>query len=80
MVQTAKPWHRNHPATWARSSNGLTSCRGLLFQPEVRPVVVVVADVLDHQALEMPLVEHDEVIEQVPAAVADEALGDAVLP
>jgi hypothetical protein len=49
MVQTAKPRHRIHPATWARSSNGLAYFRGLLHQPEVRPVVVVVADVLDHE-------------------------------
>jgi len=46
----------------------------------MRPVVMVVADVLGHEALEMPLIEHDDMIEQVSAAVADEALGDAVLP
>ena len=80
MVQTAEPRHRNHPATWARNSNGLAPCRGLLLQPEVRPVLVVVTDVLAHQTLQMPFVYYDDMIQQVPAAVADEALGDAVLP
>jgi len=46
----------------------------------VRPVVVVVADVLSHEALEMPFVEYDDVIEQVPAATADKAFCDSVLP
>src|ERR1017187_5123385 len=80
MVQTAESRHRNHPATWARNSNGLAPCRGLLLQPEVRPVLVVVTDVLAHQTLQMPFVYYDDMIQQVPAAVADEALGDAVLP
>jgi N-acyl-D-aspartate/D-glutamate deacylase len=46
----------------------------------MRSVVVVVADVLGHQALKMAFVEDDDVIEQVSAAVADEAFGNAVLP
>ena len=79
MVQTAEPWHRNHPAVWACNSNDLASHPGLLVQPEMRPVIVVVADALGHRAPEMPLVEHDDVIEQVSAAVADEAFGDSVL-
>ena len=43
-------------------------------------VVVVVTDVLVHEPLQMALVEHDHMIEQIAAAVADEALGNAVLP
>ena len=46
----------------------------------MRPVVVVVADVLDHEPLEMPFVEYDDVIERVPAATPDEAFRDSVLP
>src|ERR1022692_4720386 len=44
------------------------------------PVVVVVADILVHQTLEVPFIERNNVIEQVPAAATDEALGDSVLP
>ena len=80
MVQTTEPRHRNHPATWACNSNGLPSCRGLLLQPKVRPVLVVVTDVLAHQAFQMSFVYYDDMIQQVAATVADEALGDAVLP
>ena len=46
----------------------------------MRSVIMVVADVFDHEQLEMPFVEHDDVIQQISTAVADEALGDAVLP
>jgi len=46
----------------------------------MRSVVVVVADVLGHQALKMAFVEDDDMIEQVASAVADEAFGNAVLP
>lgn len=52
----------------------------LLLQAEVRSVVVVVADVFSHEPLEVPLVEHNDMIDQVSAAVAYKALGDAVLP
>ena len=41
---------------------------------------MVVADVLGHEAFEMPLVENNDMIEQVSSAVADEAFRDAVLP
>jgi hypothetical protein len=46
----------------------------------MRSVVVVVADVLSHQPFEMPLVENDDVIEQVSAATTHEAFCHAVLP
>ena len=41
---------------------------------------MIVADVLGHQPFEMPLVEHDHMIEQVSPAIADEAFCDSVLP
>src|ERR1017187_3219995 len=43
-------------------------------------VVVIVADVIIHEASQMLLVQNDHMIEKVAAAVADPALGDAVLP
>ena len=80
MVQTAEPWHRNHPAIWARISNGLASSRCLFLQPEMRSVIMVVANVLVHETLEMPLVEDNHVIQQVSPTVADEAFCYSVLP
>jgi hypothetical protein len=80
MMQTAQPWH----------GYDLEACNGILFrfttgrrsliQRKMRSVVVVVADVLIHEALQMPFIENDHVVEQIPAAVADPALGNAVLP
>jgi hypothetical protein len=39
-----------------------------------------VPDVIIHEALQMALIEHDHMVEQVPAAVADPTLDNAVLP
>ena len=41
---------------------------------------MVITDVFGHQALEVPLIEHDDVIEQVSTATSDESLRDAILP
>lgn len=46
----------------------------------MRSVVLVVIDVLIHQALQVPFIQHDHMVEQIPAAVADPSLGNAILP
>jgi hypothetical protein len=46
----------------------------------MRAVIVVVAELLSHQAFQMCLVEGDRMVEQVAAAVSDGSLGIAVLP
>jgi hypothetical protein len=46
----------------------------------MRPVLVVVADVLVHQPLQMPYVQNDDVIQQISFAISHPAFGDAVLP
>ena len=80
MMQTTKARHRDNVLRVRR----LYCCRSvvgsLLRQPEMRAVVVVVVDVLVHEALKMALVENDNMIEQIAAAVTDEAFGYAVLP
>jgi hypothetical protein len=43
-------------------------------------VFVVVEDIPFHQPSQMAFVQHDDVIEQVPVAVANPALGNTVLP
>jgi len=40
---------------------------------------MVIADVLIHQALQMPFIQNDHMVEQIAAAVANPTLGDAVL-
>src|ERR1019366_3191974 len=54
--------------------------RSLLIQPKVSAIFVIVADVLIHQTLRMPLVQDDHTIEQITATVTDPALGNTVLP
>jgi hypothetical protein len=46
----------------------------------MRPVLVVVADVLGHQPLQMTYVQNDDVIQQISSAISHPAFGDAVLP
>ena len=79
-MQTAQSWHGNNFALrfWIRFH--LASCRRLLCQSEMSPIFMVVIDVLVQEALQMALIQHDHVVEQVTAAVADKALRDSVLP
>src|SRR5258708_2365416 len=46
----------------------------------MRPVLVVVADVLVHQSLQVPFVQNDDVIQKISSAISQPAFGDAVLP
>jgi hypothetical protein len=54
---------------------------GIVSHAEIRTaMVVVIANVLDHQPFQMTLVQHDHVVQQIAAAEADEPFGDAILP
>lgn len=53
---------------------------GILVEGEVAAVVVVVGDVLGHEAVEVLLVEDDDVVEKFSTEGARHAFGDAVLP
>jgi hypothetical protein len=80
MMQAAKLWHRNNSVFLA----GAVQCRATGWrsfrQPEMRSILVVVADVFVHQAFQMAFIDNDYMVEQIAATVADEALGDTVLP
>ena len=52
--------------------------RGLLMDPLVRARGVVVADVLGDDALEVPAVEHENVVEAFATKRAQKALADGV--
>ena len=80
MMQTAESWHRCDIGSDRCAFCPFSACWSLLLQPEVRPVVVVVANILVHEPFQMMLIEHDHMVEQVATAVADEALSNAVLP
>jgi hypothetical protein len=56
------------------------SHRRVLGESEMRPVDLVVGDELGEQQLQVPIVQHDHVVEQFAANGGDEALGNAFLP
>lgn len=80
MMQAAKSWHRYDSAAGFGILLSLTSGRCSLRQREMRPVFVIIADVLPHQAFQMPLIQNNYMVKQIASAVADPALGHAVLP
>ena len=80
MMQAAEPWHRNNLATRIGSAHCFTRIGCSLRQREVRPIVVVIADILFHQTSHMPFVENDHMVVQIPTTVPDPALCDAILP
>ena|ERR1700740_3176872 len=51
-----------------------------LAQPKVRAVFVMIADVLEKQPLQMPLVQSNHMVEQLAAAASHPTLGDTILP
>ena len=51
-----------------------------LAEPEMRPVVVIIADVLNQKPLQMLFVDGYHMIEQVMAATLDPTLRNPVLP
>ena len=57
MMQTAEPRHRNDLGAHRRLMRYVSARRGFFTQAEMRPVIVVIAGVLIHQALQMALVE-----------------------
>lgn len=80
MMQTIEPRHRYNFAAGSRVLRCFTTVRRSLRQSEMRPVIVEIADVLIHQALQVSLVHINQMIEQVSTTVANPTLGDAVLP
>ncbi len=53
---------------------------GRISQASVDSVGVVVVDVITQQAMQVPLIQDDHVIEKFPASTADPSLGDPILP
>ncbi len=80
MMQTAKPRHRYDSATGFGTLLCLTTGWCSLLQREVRPVIVVVADVFAQESHQMPFVEYDHMVEQIAAATPHPAFGNAILP
>ena len=80
MMQAAESRHGIDLATCIVMNLGFTTCRSSLLQSKMSSVLVIITNVITHQSFQMPLIEHDGMVEQIPAAVADPALRDTVLP
>ena len=80
MMETAEPWHRQDLMAAALILPCGTTRRRFLCQREMRPVLVIIADVLVHQTFQMPLVQGNHMVEQITAAVADPTFGKTILP
>ena len=63
MMQAAEPWSGNDLCTLRGAGRRLTAYRSLLFQPGMRPVIVVIADVLSHEPLATAFIEHNHMVE-----------------
>jgi hypothetical protein len=79
MMKAAESWHRCDLSTGAWIPFSTATGRRSLRQREMRSVFVIVANVLTHQAFQMPLIQHNYMVKQIAAAVADPAFGHAVL-
>ena len=80
VMQTAEPWHCYNPAADFGVACWLSTGRRSLRQREMSSIVVIIADVIIHQSLQVPFIENDHMVEQIAAAITDPALGNAVLP
>src|SRR6516165_6386295 len=56
------------------------SVRGVLVEREVRPSAMIVREVRGQDAAQMPLAEHDEMVEALAPHGADEAFRQWILP
>ena len=63
-----------------RSRRADSSARGLLAQPKMRSVAMIVRDVLGQKPPEMTLVQGDDVVKQFTSAAANPAFRNTVLP
>ena len=80
MVQAAQSGRGANPVSPCSTDRHWPTLWGVFGQPQMRPVLVVVADVLSHQSFQVPLVHDDDVIQQVPSAAPHPTLGHSVLP
>lgn len=80
MMQAAQSRDRNDSAIGRRILFDVASPRGFFAKAEVGAVLVIAGDVRVHESLQMALVHDKHMVEQVPTAIADEALRDPVLP
>src|ERR1035438_10156086 len=80
MMKTSEPWHRCNLATDTGILICLTPAGRSLRQREMRSVFMVITNVFADQAFQMPFVENNHMVKQVPPAIANPTLCNTVLP
>ena len=80
MMQAAEPGLRYNFASWSRILSRVATTGRFLGQSEMRSTFVVLPDVVVHEAFQMPLIENDDVVEQVAAAVSYPPSRNTILP
>jgi hypothetical protein len=80
MVQSAESTEGENFAPRSRTHRCWPTCWRILGESEVRPIFMIIANVLGHQPLQVLLIQDDHVVQQVSAATPHPALRDTVLP
>ena len=80
MMQAAEAPERLNSLFNARGRSHWALGRRILGEPEVGSVLMVIPDVLGHEAFQMAFVQNDHMIQQISAAASHPALGNSVLP
>jgi hypothetical protein len=80
MMEAAEPWNRDDVSARPSAFRHLAANRRLLAEAKVGPVFVVIADELIHEALKMPFIQNDHMVEKIVPVRANPALGYAILP
>jgi len=80
MMQATEPRYGIHLRIHRRTFCCFSTRRGLLVQSEMGSVIVVIANVLGHEPLEMAFIEHNYMVKQISTARTDEGLGRAIPP
>jgi hypothetical protein len=80
MMQANWPRYGNEFATWIGVLLDLAAGRRPLGLRMMSSIIVVVTDVFVEQSFQVPPIEHDHMIEHVPAVVSNPAPRDAILP
>ena len=80
MMQTANTRQGDDTASCAGALLDQPLARRLFRQTKMRPVLVIIADEVIHEGLQMAFVEHDHMIKQFATAAANEPFRNAILP
>src|ERR1700739_2247663 len=80
MMQATESSERLNPASAGRFPGDGAAFWRVLGQPQMGSVLMVVGDIFAHESLQMPFIEHDDVIQQVTAAASHPTLCDSILP